>query len=160
MARAPKSRRTKLGDRLREAAEEAAGIMKGQQATEEQKSVYERVFFGEGGTSDAEGEVLGAGTGRGRRAILAEQLDDVVWDPRRAYPQIQTRSTNPERPRTIAAGYDPENAILRVTFRNGITYEYLGPSPRQWSAFQRAPSPGQYINTVLEQYPYRPVEED
>lgn len=151
-----------LGERLREAAEEAAGILEGQQATPAQKSVYERAFFGEekGDDYDPAGEVFGAQTGRARRAIEAESLDDIHWDPSRAYPQMQTRSTNPERPRTIAAGYDPKNAILRVTFRNGITYEYLGPSPRQWSAFQKAPSPGKYINTVLEQYPYRPVEED
>lgn len=163
MARSSKNRRAMLGESLRRAAAEAAGILEGEQATPEQRSVYERAFFGESeedGRTDPAGEVFGAGTGRGRRAIQADELDDLSWDPGRAYPQIQTRSTNPERPRTIAAGYDPKNAILRVTFRNGVTYEYLGPSPRQWSAFQRAPSPGQYINDVLEQYPYRPVEED
>lgn len=161
MARVPRSRRTMLGDRLRAAAEQAAGISRGEQATEAQGSEYfERldelgVFQG-----DPAGEVLGAGTGRARRAIQAMDVEDVQWDPRRAYPQIQTRSTEPERPRTIAAGYDPTNAILRVTFRSGVTYEYLGPSPRQWSAFQRAPSPGRYIDDVLEQYPYRPVPID
>lgn len=162
MPSAPKGRRAMLGERLREAAEEAAGIMRGEQATPEQKSIYERTFFGEERDPeyDPAGEVFGAETGRARRAIQAEDLDEISWDPGRAYPQIQTRSSNPERPRTIAAGYDPKNAILRVTFRNGVTYEYLGPSPRQWSTFQRVPSPGKYINSVLEQYPYRPVPED
>lgn len=161
MARTSKNRRSMLGDRLREAAETAAGIGKGESVPKD--SVYEQTYFdslAELGVSqgDAAGEVLGAGTGRARRAIALEALDEIQWDPSRAYPQISTRSTNPERPRTVAAGYDPKNAVLRVTFRGGTTYEYLGPSPRQWSEFQRAPSPGRYIDDVLEQYPFRPAE--
>lgn len=160
MARRPT--RSDLGDRLRQAIREPY-----QQSTKQ----YERNFFEDtsenldelGAATDRlqdRGEVLGAGTGRAERAIRKDDLDDVRWDPTRAYPQIQTTSTNPERPRTIAAGYDPNNAIVRVTFRNGVTYEYLGVSPRIWSTFQRAPSPGQYINQVLNQYPYRPMLED
>jgi hypothetical protein len=151
-----------MGDRIREAAEQSAGIRPGEQATEEQGNEYfDRLAeLGVAGGGSPEGEVLGAGTGRAKRAIEAVNLDDIQWDPGRAYPQVTTRSTDPERPRTIAAGYDPANAIIRVTFRNGVTYEYLGPSPRQWSAFQRAASPGRYIDDVLEQYPYRPVPLD
>lgn len=104
-----------------------------------------------------EGEVFGAATGRGRRAISDTDLEDVEWDPQRAYPQMQTHSSNPERPRTLAAGYDPKSRILRVTFREGAIYEYIGPEPRHWSAFQRTPSPGRYIDDVLDQYPYRPL---
>lgn len=168
MARRPT--RSDLGDRLRKAIREPY-----QQSTKQ----YEQNFFKDAGAeefNDGEqvleelgistdrpqdrGEVLGAGTGRAERAIRKDDLDDIRWDPTRAYPQIQTTSSNPERPRTIAAGYDPNNAIIRVTFRNGVTYEYLGVSPRIWSNFQRVPSPGQYINQVLNQYPYRPMLED
>lgn len=157
--------RSALGDRLRQAIREPH-----RQSTKQ----YEKNFFAdavEGVEDELEdlgvetdrqdrGEVFGAGTGRAERAIRREDLDDIRWDPTRAYPQIQTPSINPERPRTIAAGYDPNNAILRITFRNGVTYEYLGVSPRIWSTFQRAPSPGQYINQTLNQYPYRPMLED
>lgn len=148
--------RSDLGDRLRQALREPY-----QRSTEK----YERTFFEDTDLDDSpapedRGEVLGAGTGRAERAIRKEDLDDIRWDPARAYPQIQTHTSNPERPRTIAAGYDPKNAIVRVTFRNGVTYEYLGVSPRIWSTFQRAPSPGRYINQVLDQYPYRPMIED
>lgn len=164
--------RSALGDRLRAALQEPQ---------ERATSRYEEAFFSEGvDQEDADqalddlgiatdteqasardrGEVFGALTGRAERSIQAEDLTDVRWDATRAYPQIQTSSINPERPRTIAAGYDPNNAIIRVTFRNGSVYEYLGVSPRIWSTFQRAPSPGQYINQVLNQYPYRPALED
>lgn len=163
MARKPV--KSELGDRLRSALRE-------NQSTRSRE--YERTFFdGSEGDNLADlgvvteeeqriardrGEVFGAATGRGARAIQAEDLEDIQWDPARAYPQIQTHSSNPERPRTIAAGYDPENAILRITFRNGVTYEYLGVNPRVWSTFQRAPSPGMFIDQVLNQYPYRPME--
>lgn len=157
MPRTPRSRRTKMGDRLAEAAEEAVGINPGEAATEAQMQGYTELLREAG--HDPEGEVLGAGTGRARRAIQAERLDQIRWDPSVEYPQIDTRSTNPERPRTIAAGYDPNNSIIRVTFRNGVTYEYLGPSRQQWESFRRAPSPGRYIDDILDQYPYRPVEE-
>lgn len=170
MARRPN--KSDLAARLSEAIREPA---------RDAQTEYERAFFSDAeGVDDGEqpglaelgvatdtekqaarerGEVFGAQTGRTERAIRVEDLDDVRWDPTRAYPQIQTTSMNPERPRTIAAGYDPDNAIMRITFRNGVTYEYLGVSPRVWSTFQRAPSPGQYINQVLNQYPYRPMEE-
>ncbi len=116
---------------------------------------YEDVFFDE--NERERGEVFGAQTGRAKRAISADDLEDVRWDATRPYPQIMTSSTDPERPRTIASGYDPKNLILRVTFRNGDVYEYLGVSARIWSTFQRVPSPGRYVDQVLDQFPYRPA---
>lgn len=160
MARQPN--RSQLGERLRATLE----------GDTQARGKYEEQFFDDGGlaelgvATEAEqeaardrGEVFGAGTGRAERAIQAGDLEDIRWDPTRPYPQIQTTSTDPERPRTIAAGYDPKNAILRVTFRNGSVYEYLGVPPRVWSNFQRVVSPGKAINRVLNQYPYRPMEE-
>ena len=149
--------RSQLGERLR-------ATIEGDTATGS-RSRYDEQFFSEGEEAESEraarerGEVFGAGTGRAERAIRTEDVEDIRWDPTRPYPQIQTGSTDPERPRTIAAGYDPKNAILRITFRNGSVYEYIGVAPRVWSTFQRVSSPGQYINRVLNQYPYRPMEE-
>lgn len=99
----------------------------------------------------------GASTGFGKRAFLAD-YERIAWDPAIPYPQITpTRTTDEERPRTIAAGYDPNNSILRVTFRNGRVYEYLDVPGNIWAAFQRTPSPGKLIYTVLDQYFYREV---
>ena len=169
MARQPN--RSDLGERLRAALTEDRRTAQSryedeffettQDLTADEQRLAELgvVIDAEDAASRDRGEVFGAQTGRAERAIRADDLDDVQWDPTRAYPQIMTTSMNPERPRTVAAGYDPKNSILRITFRNGVTYEYLGVSPRVWSTFQRAPSPGQYINQVLNQYPYRPMDD-
>jgi hypothetical protein len=157
------SRRALLSDRLRAAAEEAGEVgarLRVAGPPSSQRPDDDAYLSRIGEPLGDEGEVFGAGTGRARRAIERDDVRDILWDPQRAYPQITTRSTDHERPRTIAAGYDPKSAILRVTFRGGVTYEYLGVPPRQWTGFQKAPSPGRYIDDVLEQYPYRPLQED
>lgn len=99
----------------------------------------------------------GAATGFGRRAI-AGQYKDVVWDPDVPYPQMDTRSSNPERPRTLEAGYDSGNQILRITFREGAVYEYLGVPDHTWETFRRAPSPGRMVDDVLNQFFYRRID--
>ena len=166
MAKRPsKSQRSWMAERMQQATDDLRESPTSKRDRERSASPTQvagsGAFFDQIGGEEVgegpEGEVFGAATGRGRRAISDRDLDDIEWDPRRAYPQIQTQSSNPERPRTVAAGYDPENRIIRVTFRNGSIYEYIGPEPRHWSAFQRDPSPGQYINRVLNQYPYRPL---
>jgi len=153
------NRRSMLGDRLKAAAEEAADAEAGRGRRD--SAFFDRLA--ELGVPDPDapqqeaGEVFGAGTGRAARSIQATDVEDVRWDSQRAYPQVQNRTTNPERPRSVASGYDPKNAILRVTFREGATYEYLGVPPRVWSTFQKVASPGRYIDDVLDQYPYRPA---
>lgn len=70
-----------------------------------------------------------------------------------------TRSSNPSDPRTAAAGYDPETKTLRVEWGDGgPAYNYYNVPPRVWKDFQRAPSPGKYINRVLNNYEYGRAE--
>lgn len=68
-----------------------------------------------------------------------------------------TRSINPPRPRTHAAGYQESTLTLFIRFRNGQVYRYDKVTQNVWARFKAAPSPGRYINRVLNFYPYQPV---
>lgn len=82
--------------------------------------------------------------------VLANQGDD-----RTLLPYQPTPTINPGRPRTLAAGYDEGTRTLRIKFRDGDIYEYYQVPPSVWWKFQRAQSPGRYINTTLNRYPYK-----
>ena len=57
-----------------------------------------------------------------------------------------TRTSNPGRPRTLAAGYDGQTDTLTVVFREGAQYEYYDVSSAEWQQFKRSASPGRFIN--------------
>lgn len=59
----------------------------------------------------------------------------VEWD-------IPTSSTNYARPRTVAAGYDEDNQVMTVVFRDGTFYNYYQVSPTEWEAFHASYSKG------------------
>ena len=100
----------------------------------------------------------GGATGFGRRAVDTD-YERVHWDPDVPYPQEEpARTSNIDRPRTVASGYDPGNQILRVTFREGATYEYLDVPSHTWETYRRAPSPGRMIDDVLNQFFYRRID--
>ena len=65
-----------------------------------------------------------------------------------------TATINPKRPRTLAAGYDERTQSLRVKFRDGEYYTYYNVPPSVWYRFTRASSPGRYINSSLNNFPY------
>lgn len=69
-------------------------------------------------------------------------------------PYDPTATTDPSRPRTLAAGYDSNNKILRVRFRDGTPWEYFGVPEDVWDGFQKTSSPGRYIASVLDNYTY------
>lgn len=46
----------------------------------------------------------------------------------------QTYSLNPARPRTLSAEYDESSSTLRITFREGATYDYAGVTPDMWAS--------------------------
>lgn len=61
--------------------------------------------------------------------------------------------------RTTAAGYNRETETLRVQFfTNGAIYDYWPVSPAEAKAFKRAPSPGIYINQILNAKNYQRVD--
>jgi len=81
--------------------------------------------------------------------------------------QRPTNTSNPPRPRTMAAGYDYKSRTMFVRFRgervgpglyrDGVGYEYYNVSRREWNRFRDAPSPGRLINTHFNNKPYSPA---
>lgn len=96
-------------------------------------------------------------TGFGSRIFGTNRRE---WNPEVPYPQIEpSNTTNEERPRTIAMGYDPTNEIIRVTFRpnregTAPIYEYYGVPEHVWESFSVNPSPGRFIDDFLNGYAY------
>lgn len=88
-------------------------------------------------------------------ARLADGVPDIPLD-------FQTRTINPERPRTVGAGYDPATQTLRLKFRpgaskaspGGAVYDYFDVSEKEWMGVQRAISTGIYLNRQLADKEY------
>jgi len=78
----------------------------------------------------------------------------ISGDDAELLPYQPTPTINPGRPRTLAAGYDEKSMTLRIKFREGEVYTYYRVPPSVWWKFQRAQSPGRYINSTLNSYPY------
>jgi len=57
----------------------------------------------------------------------------------------QTSTSNPDEPRTLKAGYDDENFILTVEFRDGTLFNYYDVPPSMWQEFYYAFSKGTYL---------------
>jgi len=66
---------------------------------------------------------------------------------------VPTSTTNPKRPRTVAAGYDDHREVLTVVFRDGTFYNYYQVSPEEWDAFKAQYSKGANIASVLDGKP-------
>jgi hypothetical protein len=89
------------------------------------------------GTPPDESVLTAAG---GSSSAFSIERDFVEWD-------IPTSSTNYQRPRTVAAGYspnqeDPSKGVLTVVFRDGTFYNYYEVNPSEWSAFHSSFSKG------------------
>ncbi|CAB4167046.1 KTSC domain containing protein [uncultured Caudovirales phage] len=63
---------------------------------------------------------------------------------------IPTSSTNPQRPRTVAAGYDADEEKLTVVFRDGTFYNYYEVDENEWKAFKANRSKGAIIYRMLD----------
>lgn len=66
---------------------------------------------------------------------------------------VPTSTTNPKRPRTVAAGYMPSTKTLSTIFRDGTLYNYYEVSSLEWANFKRARSKGRFILSYLDQKP-------
>lgn len=55
---------------------------------------------------------------------------------------IPTSSTNYNRPRTVAAGYDPDTQTMTVVFRDGTFYNYYEVTQGEWINFSSSFSKG------------------
>lgn len=74
---------------------------------------------------------------------------------------IPTTTSNPERPRTVAAGWesyadrregshDANVGVLTVVFRDGTYWNYYDMARGEWAAFERSRSKGWYIATYMD----------
>lgn len=70
---------------------------------------------------------------------------------------VPTSTTNPDRPRTVAAGYDVAERKCTVIFRDGTYYNYFDISNAEWQNFKRARSKGRFILTYWEDFKPRGV---
>jgi hypothetical protein len=75
-------------------------------------------------------------------------------DDEKLLPYQPTATIDPSRPRTLAAGYDSNSQTLRIKFRDGTYYTYYNVPPSVWWKFERASSPGRFINSSLNNFPY------
>lgn len=88
-------------------------------------------------------------------ALMGPNVVDIPLD-------FQTRTIDPERPRTVGAGYDPDTQTMRIKFRpgasaqspGGAVYDYYDISQKEYEALFRAISTGRYINNQLTDKPY------
>lgn len=60
---------------------------------------------------------------------------------------IPTSSSNFKRPRTVAAGWDPDTHTLTVVFRDGTFWNYYEVPESVWIKFHFAFSKGPFVNT-------------
>lgn len=70
---------------------------------------------------------------------------------------VPTSTSNPERPRTVAAGYDRSRSVLTVVFRDGTYYNYYDVDTTEWQDFKRRVSKGKYIYQYLDYKPRGPA---
>lgn len=66
---------------------------------------------------------------------------------------VPTSTTNPDRPRTVAAGYAARRMVLTVVFRDGTFYNYYEVTADMWNDFKAEHSKGEYIRTWLDGQP-------
>jgi hypothetical protein len=61
---------------------------------------------------------------------------------------------NPNRPRTLRAGYDSKTGTLTVIFRDGTWWNYYKVPHSMWEEFRSAKSKGRYLaSSGLDQWP-------
>jgi hypothetical protein len=92
-------------------------------------------------------------TEAGNLAADARTLDSGKADGPAPISEHPTRTSKPERPRTIAAGYDPERQVLTVMFRDGTMYNYYDVEQKIWDTFRGLPSKWKFIKDKLDSKP-------
>jgi hypothetical protein len=74
-----------------------------------------------------------------------------------ALTELPTSSTNVSRPRTVAAGYEPnekrpDRGKMTVMFRDGTLYNYYNVNPGEWETFKSSISKGRPFLNKQNQY--------
>jgi hypothetical protein len=79
-----------------------------------------------------------------------QRVPDVIYEP--------TMTSDPNRPRTVAARYWRDERVMEVSWRDGGTpYNYYEVSPADWRRFTTSRSPGKLINRFFNSKPYGPA---
>ena len=77
------------------------------------------------------------------QTVTPEQIDVALGDAVAFnVTEIPTSSTNYQRPRTVAAGYDPYRQVMTVVFRDGTFYNYYEVTQGEWNSFHASYSKG------------------
>ena len=71
--------------------------------------------------------------------------------------EAPTKTSNPDRPRTVAASYDPKRAVLTVMFRDSTLYNYYDVDIEEWLTFRDLDSKWRYIRDHLDNKPRGPA---
>lgn len=58
---------------------------------------------------------------------------------------IPTTTSNPKRPRTVAAGYEQKRKTMTVLFRDGVLFNFYDVDLKTWEAFKGAFSKGLWL---------------
>lgn len=83
--------------------------------------------------------------------VMSEDPTSDAWDY-----YWPTKSINPPRPRTTQARYSSAQQRIEILWRNPMapSYHYDNVPPSVWAHFKRVDSPGRFINSHLNNYPY------
>lgn len=57
----------------------------------------------------------------------------------------------------IEIGYDAENKIFQVVFKNNKKYEYYDVEPQLWDESQTCESVGKFVNEKIKPHSYKQV---
>lgn len=110
-------------------------------------STFEAIFYGDGD------EVLeSASVYYDPMSVHFPKKSGAAKDPA-PITLVPTSTTNPERPRTVAAGYDKARKTITVIFRDGTWYNYYQCDGNLWNRFKSARSKGRYILAYLDPKP-------
>lgn len=86
--------------------------------------------------------------------VDAPTEDKFEVDTNTSFPSLTaTSSTNPQKPRTVKAGYDFKEEKLIVVFRDGTWWEYRGVPDYMWYDFLSSESKGRFMrDSGLDQW--------
>lgn len=77
-----------------------------------------------------------------------EGVGEYKTDPSPGFANLSIRgtsTTNYKRPRTVAAGYDPETRTMTVVFRDNTWWNYYDVPEDMWREFEMSESKGRYL---------------
>jgi hypothetical protein len=117
------------------------------------------------GSLPSNDEIFAAGDSSLRESVFFPDRPD---EEDRSEPSLlayaPTRTSNPPRPRTRSAYYNPQAQVLTIRWRDDLPeggpsyYAYYDVPRNIWNNFRRSVSPGRFVNRVLNRYRYSPVD--